>query len=166
MNKKLTSKHRPTAARWLLLAVVLSCQLQAVADSQAIQVTLPNGTSQFFLLAEEPSAKYEGNTLVMASQTMEVRVNLDNGATVKVVYVDVPDDIEEVKEELQPTFQIDSYGLEAIGLEPESLVYLYDLKGTLITKAVVNKDGSVRMPINGNGFFVVKTSVSSFKIKK
>lgn len=102
----------------------------------------------------------------MTSQTMEVRVSLDNGATVKVVYVDAPDDIEEVKEELQPTFRIDSYGLEAMGLEPESLVYLYDLKGALITKTVVNKDGSIRMPINGNGIFVVKTSVSSFKIKK
>lgn len=166
MKKKQTDKHWPTAVRWMLLAVWLSCQLPAVADSQAIQVTLPDGTSLFFLLEEAPTAKYEGSTLVMTSQTMEVRVNLDNDARVKVVYVDVPDGIEEVPEALQPTFRIDSHGLEAMGLEPDSPVRLYDLQGVLVAKAVVGNDGSVWLPISGKGIFVVKTSVSSFKIKK
>ena len=166
MNPKQTDKHWLTAVQMLLLAVALFCRLPAMADCQAIQLMLSDGTSQFFLLGESPSAKYEGNTLVMTSLTLEVRINLDNEAIAKVIFLDVPDGIEEVKEEVQPTFRIDSYGFEAMGLEPETMVFLYDLKGALIAKAIVSNDGSVRMPINGKGIFVVKTSVSSFKIKK
>jgi len=154
------------AFRRMLLAAVLSCQLSALADSAAIKLTLFDGTTQYFLLAERPSAKYEGNTLVIASQTQEVRVNLDDGMTVQVVYIDVPDCIEEITEKHQPVFRISSEGLETAGMEPNSVVFVYDLNGILIAKAVVADNGSATLPISGKGIFIVKTSVSSFKIKK
>lgn len=165
MGLKLTTKHLLVVVRGMLLAAVLSYQLPVLADSAAIKLTLSNGITQYFLLAENPYAKYEGNTLVIASQIQEVRINLDK-ETVQVTYLDVPDKIEEVAKEHQPVFRISSEGLETMGLEPNSVVFVYDLSGVLITKAVVADDGSATLPISGKGVFVVKTSVSSFKIKK
>lgn len=150
----------------MLLAVFLSCHLSAMADSAAIKLTLSNGTTQFFILSEVPSAKFEGKTLVIASQTQEIHVSLEDGMTVQVTYLDVPDRIEEVAEEHQPVFRVSGEGLETMGLEPNTVVFVYDLKGVLVAKSIVADDGSASLPISGKGVFVIKTSVSSFKIKK
>lgn len=166
MNSKLTALHWLLTIKGILLVFLLSCQLSAIADNTAIKLTLSNGTTQFFILSEVPSAKYEGNTLIFSSQTQEVRVSLEDGITVKVTYLDVPDHIEEVAEKYHPVFEIGGECINMKGLEPNTVVFIYDLKGVLIAKDIVTKDGSASLPINGKGIFVIKTSVSSFKIKK
>lgn len=166
MNSKLTALNWLLTIKGILFVFLLSCQLSALADNTAIKLTLSNGTTQFFILSEVPSAKYEGNTLIVSSLTQEVRVSLEDGITVKVTYLDVPDHIEEVAEEHQPVFRISDEGLKTIGLEPNTVVFAYDLKGVLVAKAIVAEDGSASLPISSKGVFVIKTSVSSFKIKK
>ena len=166
MKHKTKPNNWRTACRVLLLVSVLICQIHAMADSQAIQVVLANGTSEFFFLQDEPSAKFDGKMLVLKSQRIEMHVNFDGDDVVKVIYVDAPDGIKEMKEHNQLAYRIDDYGIEAAGLEPGSTIYLYDMKGALVAKTTVSSDGNVRMPISGKGVYIVKTSVSSFKIRK
>ena len=134
-------------------------------NASAIKIMLENGTSHIFQLEDNPSAKFQGEVLVITSKTQEVSVDLGNDAVVQVLYVN-GDDIHEIKDGQTSVFRISDYGLDANGLKPNTMVYVYDLKGAVIAKATVGQDGSLKLPLKGEGVFVVKTSVSSIKIKK
>lgn len=164
--------RRGASVLTLLTALLFITPLQMKADNEPDDVNLPaiklqmsNGTSQLFLLKDNPVAKFEGNTLIISSNTTDMSVLLDGNTIVEVIYVDgVPTHIE--KTEYHQVFRINDTYLEARGLEPKTTVILYDLKGVLLARAKVNSDGCAKIPINGKGIYVVKTSISSFKIKK
>ena len=150
----------------LLFSFLFVFTLAVKADNaSAIKIVLENGTSHIFQLEDNPSAKFQGEMLVITSKTQEVSVDLGNDAVVQVLYVN-GDDIHEIKDGQTSVFRISDYGLDANGLKPNTMVYVYDLKGAVIAKATVGKDGSLKLPLKGEGVFVVKTSVSSIKIKK
>ena len=135
-------------------------------NASAIKIVLENGTSHIFQLEDNPSAKFQGEMLVITSKKQKVSVDLGKDAVVQVLYVNENDDIHEMKDGQTSVYRISDYGLDADGLRPNSIVYVYDLKGAVIAKAAVRQDGSVTIPLNGNGVFIVKTSVSSIKIMK
>ena len=149
--------------------IFLVFTLSAKADNEpAIKVLMEDGASHIFLLEDNPSAKFKGEELVITSKKHEVSVELDNDAVVQVMYISYSDNdgIQEMKNGQQPVYRISDNGLDAKGLKPNTIVYVYDLKGAVIAQAAVRQDGSVTIPLNGNGVFVVKTSASSIKIKK
>lgn len=134
-------------------------------NGTAIKILLDDGTSHIFQLEDNPTASFNGDILVITCKKQEVSVNLDNGAVVQVMYV-INDDINEVKNGHQSIYRITDYGLDANGLKPNTVVYVYDLNGAVIAEANVGQDGSLRIPLRGKGVFIVKTSISSIKIKK
>ena len=134
-------------------------------NAPAIKILLEDGTSHFFLLEDNPTASFNGDVLVINSKKQEVSVSLDNGAFVQVIYVNY-DDIYEINDGQQSVYRITDKGLDAKGLKPNTIVYVYDIKGTVIAKSIVGQDGSLNVPLNGRGVFIVKTSISSIKIKK
>lgn len=134
-------------------------------NAPAIKIVLENGTSHIFQLEDNPSAKFQGEVLVITSKKQEVSVDLGNDDVVQVLYVN-GDDIHEMKDGQTSVYRISDYGLDADGLRPNSIVYVYDLKGAVIAKATVGQDGSLKLPLNGKGVFIVKTSFSSIKIMK
>jgi hypothetical protein len=150
--------------------ILLVFTLSAKADNEpAIKVLMEDGASHIFLLEDNPSAKFRGEELVITSKKHEVSVELDNDAVVQIlyfIYSDKEDGIQEMKNGQPSVYRISDNGLYANGLTPNSTVCVYDLKGAVIAQAAVRQDGSVTIPLNGNGVFVVKTSASSFKIKK
>lgn len=161
-------KKRGWATVMLVAALLLSSPLHAMTDVTAIEVQLADGTSQFILLNNDPCAKFDGDVLVVTSKTQEIRCNLATGSIVRVKYVavSVPTSIDEMKAEKRPIYRITDEGFEATGLPAKTPVSLYDLRGVLIAKTVTDGNGVVQMPVNGKGVFIVKTNVSSFKIKK
>ena len=161
-------RKRGWAAVMLLMALLFPLSLHAMADKEAIEVLLSDGTSQFILLNSNPCAKFEDDVLVISSKTQEIRYSIANGSIVRVKYVtiSVPTGIDEMKAEKRPIYRITDDGFEATGLPAKSPVSLYDLSGVLIAKTVTDSNGVVQLPVNGKGVFIVKTNVSSFKIKK
>ena len=167
MYIKFVNKRWLVSARVLLLALVMSSHIPSFADGTAIKLMLSDGNSHLFLLEDEPYARFIGDTLVISSKKNEINIILDSGNIVKVVYIDdVPSSVDELKEMNLPSFLINEFGITVMGLEPKTNVFIYDLKGVLVSKAVVERDGSIQIPINGTGIYVVKTEVSSFKIMK
>ena len=151
----------------LSLLILFVFALSAKADNApGIKVLLEDGTSHLFLLEDNPVAKFKGGVLVITSKKQEISVNLDEGALVQVAYVNENDGIREMGDGQQFVYRITDYGMDANGLRPNTMVYVYDLTGAVVAKATVGQDGSMRVPLNGHGVFIVRTSSSSIKIKK
>lgn len=152
--------------KFFSLLILFVFALSVVAeDAPAIKILLGDGTSHIFLLEDNPTASFNGDVLVITSKKQEISVSLDNGAVLQVIYVNY-DGIQEAMNGHHPVFRITDYGLDAKGLKPNTIVYVYDLKGNVIAKSTVGQDGSLNVPLNGKGVFIVKTSISSIKIKK
>ena len=145
---------------------VLIGHLPLMADGVGIKLQLSDGTTQFLLLEDEPSARFKGDTLVVTSKQQEVCVSLADGFIVGVTYVDEVTRIAEAEKKPHSVFRMSESGFEASGLTPKSYVYVYDLRGVVVGKSVVHDDGTISIPLASKGIYVVKTSVSSFKIKK
>ncbi len=149
----------------LLLLLVFAVSGKA-DNATAIKLLLEDGSSQVFQLDDNPKAFFQGEALVIASKKQEIRVSLDKGAVAQVMYVSASDGIREMSDGHQSVFRVSDDGLNASGLKPGSMVYVYDISGAVVAKAIAGKDGSLTVPLSGKGVFVVKTAVSSIKIKK
>lgn len=151
----------------LFLLILSVFALSVMAEkTPSVKILLEDGTSHFFLLEDNPKACFVGDTLVITSKNMEVCINLGNSEVVQVMYVNDYDDIHELKDGFQFVYRFTDYGLEANGLRPNTIVYVYDIKGVLIARTPVRQDGSLRVPLKDKGVFIIKTSVSSIIIKK
>ncbi len=150
----------------LSLLILFVFAHSVMADvSPAIKLLLEDGTSHIFLLEDNPTASFNGDVLVITSKKQEISVSLDNGTVLQVIYVNY-DGIQEAINGHNSVFRITDYGLDAKGLKPNTIVYVYDLEGKVIAKSIVGQDGSLNIPLNGKGVFIVKTSISSIKIIK
>lgn len=151
----------------LFFLFFLSIAMTAKADDiNAIKVLMEDGTSQIFMLEDDPYAKFEGDMLVIASKKQELSVSMQTNDFVQVMYINNYDLIRDIGNGLQTFYRITDFGLEATGLKPGTEFYVYDINGTVSVKAVVGQDGTVKVALKGNGVYVVKTSISSLKIKK
>lgn len=150
----------------LSLFIVIVFAHSVMADNApAIKLLLEDGTSHIFLLEDNPKASFNGDVLVITSKKQEISVSLDNDNVIKIMYVNF-DDIHDGKDGHQFVYRITDNKLEAKGLRPNTVVYVYDLNGKVLVEAQVGKDGSLSVPLDGKGVFIVKTSISSIKIKK
>lgn len=147
------------------MALMALC-LGAWADGNAVKLILADGTAQYFLMDEEPSVRFADNVVIISSKTKEVSVSLENGAIAQIVFADAPTRIEETRATETPVFRLNGDGLEASGLKPGSNLCLYNLQGMLLARTTVGAEGTAHVSVSGKGVFIVKTSVSSFKIKK
>lgn len=147
----------------LLTALVISISVNA--EDNVLKILKPDGQQVSIRLDEKPSAKFVGETLVITSMSQELTINLDDGSIVQAKFINGLTGVDKV-DTANPVLNITSYGIEGSGWKPRSTFYLYSLSGELLSTSVVNEDGTVRMPIGKKGIYLVKTSFSSFKIRK
>ena len=150
---------------FLLLTVLLAATV-AKADDAAIKCLLPNGSTHYFMMEDDLLVKFVDESLVITSKTQNISVNLTEGGAVQFAYIIGSTGIREMKDSHHPIYRITDDFLEASYLDACSNVYLYDTKGVAITTAKVSSDGTIKLPIRNMGVYIVKTSVSTFKIKK
>lgn len=150
----------------LFLMIVLFVSIITKADDAVIRCSLPDGTMLYFVMGDKPTVKFEGEALIITSKDQNVSVDLSEGAAVTFSFIDGSTSILDSKRSLQPTFHVTEESIEATNLVPLSPIYIYDVKGNLLLKETVQSNGTIIIPLNGKGIFVVKTSVSSFKIRK
>lgn len=162
-NNCFTNCLRP----WLLMLALLFGTAVSKADEPAIQLTLPDGSLQFFVLEELPIARFEDQVLIVSSTSHEVSIDMIEGSVVNVVYINTNDTgLDDPRVEISPIFRVTSTGLEARNLQPGSVLYVYNIGGSMVSQATADRSGFVSVSIADTGVFIVKTSVSSFKIKK
>lgn len=149
-----------------LLLIVLFTAAMAKADDAAIKCLLPDGTTHYFMMEDDLLVKFVDESLVITSKTQNISVNLTEGGAVQFAYIIGSTGIREMKDSHHPIYRITDDYIEASNLNAGSTVYLYDTRGIALTTAKVNSDGTVRIPISNKGVYIVKTSVSTFKIKK
>lgn len=146
--------------------MVLFAATSVKADDAAIKCVLPDGSMQYFLIGEDVLVKFVDETLVITCNNQDISVDLAEGGSVQFVYINGSTGIREMKESVHPIFRVTDDNFEASHLDAGSVVYLYDTKGVAIATAKVGSDGSVIFPIRNKGIYIVKTSVSTFKIRK
>ena len=152
--------------RLKLLLTLLFVTFVAKANDIGIKVILSDGSSMVFLIDEDPVAKFIDDALVIKSKEKEMTVNLNDGSFVQVLFIGNETAISEVRNGVAPIFHITDEGLEESHLMANSDIYLYDVRGILIAKAVADQEGRVKIPLNDDGVYIVKTSVTTIKIRK
>lgn len=148
---------------FLLTALVISISVNA--EDNVLNILKPDGQQVSIRLDEKPSAKFVGETLVITSMSQELTINLDDGSIVQAKFINGLTGVDKV-DAANPVLNITSYGIEGSGWKAKSTFYLYSLSGELLSTSVVNEEGTVRMPIGKKGIYLVKTSFSTFKIRK
>ncbi len=149
-----------------IIAALLTLYLGDGPCGKAIKLFFSDGSDHIFQLDDVPTAKFVGDAVVISGGSEEVRINVKDSPVVRFVYLDDPVTIEDTELKSHPIFHVNASGIEVSGLEPFSSLYLYNPNGTLVERVVADNSGYARIVISNHGIFIVKTSVSSFKIKK
>lgn len=147
-----------------LTALIVSIRMNA--QDNILKILRPDGQQVSIKLDDKPSAKFVGDTLVITTQSQELTFNLDDGSIVQATFINGAETAVEKNDSALPVLNISSYGIEGSGWKARSIFYLYNLSGELLSTSMVNDDGTIKMPISNKGIYLIKTSFSTFKIKK
>ena len=150
----------------LLLFLSFGINIWMYADDNVLKILKPDGQIISVKLEEKPLAKFVGEALVITTQSQELTFNLDDGSVFQATFINGTETAIGNIDEIHPIINITSYGIEGADWEAHSMVYLYDISGKLLSTSIVKEDGTIKMPILKKGTYLIKTSISSFKINK
>lgn len=151
---------------FFIVCVLLFCPSLWAEEINAMLLKFTSGMSVVFQLDEQPVMTFEGDELVLTTHMSRVSYEAKAVAGFSYTYVD-PADIG-IKGMPKCILQLENNMLIATGLEPKSLIEVYDIEGRFVASEVTDGNGSVKLmlPILRGALYVVKTSVANFKISR
>lgn len=152
------------------IAIAIVCLLTSMTASAADYVTVSgnDGTKTSFTLSETPTVTFTDESLVITagSKTVEYPRSeyrlfqlTDNDQTTTAINNVKGNDGDNV------VFSF-ADGVHGEGLKAGSRVAVYSINGQLIGQAVASASGSVDIPLQGTGVFIVKSQAKTFKFVK
>lgn len=157
----------------LLFALWLTSVATALAGSETLLiVTLRSGTTAGFALSAKPEVTFSGTDVrfATASETVsyafgEVKDIKFGTGTVSGINEVTTNDADTSR---PTTFTLRGNALGVQGLPSGSAVSVYGTDGRLATSATADEGGNARLelPASAGKTFIVKTSVTTFKIIK
>lgn len=155
--------------KFLAFAIAAICLLTALTASAANFVTVSgnDGKKVSFALATKPTVTFTEESLVITAgdQTVEyprtdyrIFTFTDDNQTTAIDKVNGYDGSNVV-------FSF-ADGLHGEGLKAGSRVMVFSLNGQMVGSANASANGSVDIPLQGNGVYVVKSAEKSFKFIK
>jgi hypothetical protein len=131
-----------------------------------IRLLLSDGTSHYFLLEDEPKIEFSDDVLIFTTnKTDTVHVDLSESQA-KFFFVNFNAEARKILENRPPLFLLSGTTLEAIGLEPNTPLSIYGEENEVVAEAQVGSNGYAKLPVAKSGSYTVKTSGSTFTIKR
>lgn len=154
--------------RLLLLAFAVMAMLGARAeeDANAVFVHPKEGVPVAYLFEAKPVVTYTESEIVIKGTGIDVVYAI---ADVEKMDFDVvqPTSVDDVKAS-NVKVMCNGDQVTVSGIEAQSPVFVYNLAGQMVAKAVADAGGSasVEVPAAGPNFYIIKTNSVSFKIAK
>lgn len=163
---------RKNMKKLLLFAVLFSLSaVKAMGAGEAnvfsgIQVFLADEQTATFLFADKPVITFDEKAVVIKTSTDKVTYQPD--VFKKYIFVKAEDTgINDVTGD-KLVVELLSEGVSLKGLQPNSMVSVYDAGGRKVASAMASESGTahVSSALLGKGIFIVKTNKQSFKFAK
>ena len=121
-----------------------------------------------FGFTEKPVITYSGSDLVLTTTKTIVQYPIYMLKKIVFDVENIADDIENLKVRSESLFSFKNETLFIRGGEPNSPVYLYDLKGVKVDESRLDPDGRAIIPLQhlGKSIYIVKNKGISFKFRK
>lgn len=156
----------------LVFALWLMSSAAMLANGEArMIVTLRSGATAGFLLNERPVVTFSSEEVLLTTNN---EIVMYDRSEVKDITFDghSSSGIEQVpsanERAAMPTFTLSGSALSIKGLPSGSLVNVYGTDGRLCTSVTADQEGSasLSLPASSARTFIVKTSITTFKIVK
>lgn len=146
-------------------AIALLAMWGAVSASAADYVTVTDkeGKATTFALTDKPTVTFTSDHLVLTAGSKTVEYPLTG--FLSFTFTDQPTGINTVgAEQSNAVFSFTNFSVRGEGLKAGTRVSVYTINGQLVGSAVVNQNGAVEVPFDGQkGVFIVKSLTKTFK---
>lgn len=129
---------------FLLLAVVL--RVSAV-EQNVVAVYQQDGQKALFAFADQPEVTYTATDLVLTTTKTSVQYPISQLKKLQFEMAEMPEGLDEVLADQRFSFRDGSIVIE--GGEPNSLVNIYTVSGTLIAQYRLDSNGDAVIPMQG-----------------
>lgn len=148
-----------------LFAIALLAMWGAVSASAADYVTVTDkeGKATTFALTDKPMVTFTSDQLVLTAGSKTVEYPLTD--FLSFTFTDQPTGINTVgADQSNAVFSFTNFSVRGEGLKAGTRVSVYTINGQLVGSAVVNQNGAVEVPFDGQkGVFIVKSLTKTFK---
>ncbi len=151
----------------LLLLALLTCLHTRAQDNEvALIVELVDGTTQEYVIGDDPRVTIEGDNVLIKSLIAETQLPQQQ---VERFYFSLPQDIPtavgDVKSKAEVMFAYDGTAVQVSGAG--QTVQVYDLNGRMV-RNVVTHDGAATIDVTQlvAGVYIIKTTSQTIKILK
>ena len=150
----------------LLLLLITCLHMRAQNTQVALIVELVDGTTQEYVIGEDPKVTFEGDNVLIKSLIAETELPQQQ---VERFYFTMPDEhltaVADIKEKTNFTFAYDGCNVQVDGAG--LVVQVYDLNGRLMrTVATVDGAATIDMTQLNAGVYLIKTTSQTIKILK
>ena len=157
----------------LIFAFLLFCFSASLfaQKGKTLSVIMNDGTSVYFLLAEQPYVTFVDDAVRIVSSTNEATI--ERALVNKFEFVDeIPtgiDDVEEVEDKVAADrFELSDNAIRFEGLAPGCAIRLYSVKGEMLMSDIADNNGALTLSLEAlpSGVYLVNYNETTIKFIK
>lgn len=148
--------------------VTILNMLESDSGNPILVLWKKDGQIAKFGFTEKPVITYSGSDLVLTTTKTIVQYPIYMLKKIVFDVENIADDIENLEVRSESLFSFKNETLFIRGGEPNSPVYLYDLKGVKVDESRLDPEGRAIIPLQhlGKSIYIVKNKGISFKFRK
>lgn len=132
----------------LLTALLLTCVIHVAAVEQnVVAIYQLDGQKALFAFADQPEVTYSATDLILTSTKTSVQYPISQLKKLAFEQADMPEGIDEVVADRRFSFRDGSIVIE--GGDPNSLVTIYTVSGTMAAQYRLDGSGNAIIPTQG-----------------
>lgn len=150
----------------ILIALILMCHGAFLFSQEALILHQKNGGKVAYVLSERPKVTYEGENLVLTTQSVAVEYPLSDVS--KFTFGDLGDNGIEGLHGDDASVKLNAHTLVVAGGKPGSALSLYSLSGTMVWRTNLDANGQLIRSVADlpQGVYVLKSGSVTSKIIK
>ena len=159
--------HSFTLSLFMLTMMSMPClaqeQTEELTEQNAVAIYHIDGEVSYFAFGDKPEVTYTATDLLLTSTQVSVQFPINSLKKIAFEKAMLPDGLENIEASKYFRFQNGSIVIE--GGQPNSLVNIYTIQGTLMHQSRLDGDGNAAIPTNSlrGATFIVTNSGVTFK---
>lgn len=148
----------------LLTALLLTCVIHVAAVEQnVVAIYQLDGQKALFAFADQPEVTYSATDLILTSTKTSVQYPISQLKKLAFEQADMPEGIDEVVADRRFSFRDGSIVIE--GGDPNSLVTIYTVSGTMAAQYRLDGSGNAIIPTQGlsGSVYILSNGSITFK---
>lgn len=151
----------------LLLLLLMTClHTRAQENDVALIVELVDGTTQEYVIWDDPRVTFQGDNVLIKSLIVETELPQEQVERFYFITLpDIPSSVNDIKDKAETMFAYDGATVLLAGAGQS--VQVYDLNGRMVCNVATN-DGAATIDMTqfNAGFYIIKTTSQTIKILK